>query len=320
MTQTIIVPLSGDDADARVGEAAIPVACALAERTGAAILLVTVVEPQSPASRGELPAAAFQERREWLEEIARQIDGPPVKVAVLIGQPGHEIAALVVDAIEPMIVMTTHARRGLRRVLLGSVAFQVVRDAPCPVVVVPPSIGEIPKTYEIERVLVPLDESPSAEVALEVGLTALAGDPLDVVLLEVVEQLVRRSGLVEREYARLAMPTAQAYLDDVASDVVAHGHRAYVSVRFGYPGREITDTVRNEAIDLVVMATRGRSGLGRVVLGSVAEDVLRAAEVPLLLIGPGVLTKRMTSPEAVSKRGLAARSRAVAETTGGIVG
>lgn len=320
MTQTIIVPLSGDDADARVGEAAIPVARALAERTGAAMLLVTVVEPQAPASRGDLPDAAVQTCRAWLEEIAERIEGVPVKVAVLVGQPGHEIAALAVDAAEPMIVMTTHARRGLRRVLLGSVAFQVVRDAPCPVVVVPPPTGEIPDTYELKRVLVPLDESPAAEVALEIGLTALNGDPLDVVLLEVVEQLVRRSGLVEREYARMAMPTAQAYLDDVASDIVAHGHRAHVAVRFGYPGREIMDVVRAEAFDLVVMATRGRSGLGRVVLGSVAEDVLRTATVPLLLIGPGLLATKLTSPNAVSKRGLAAHSRAVAETTGGIVG
>ncbi|MCO5177771.1 MAG: universal stress protein [Thermomicrobiales bacterium] len=152
-------------------------------------------------------------------------------------------------------------------------------------------------------------------------MTALNGDPLDVVLLEVVEQPLRRSGLVEREYMRGWRCRRRGriwttLLPTLLRTVIERTLQSASGIR---DARSWTWS-RAEAFDLVVMATRGRSGLGRVVLGSVAEDVLRTATVPLLLIGPGLLATKLTSPNAVSKRGLAAHSRAVAETTGGIVG
>ncbi|HMM40420.1 MAG TPA: universal stress protein [Thermomicrobiales bacterium] len=313
MTQTIIVPLAGEEAVTGMCEAAIPVARALAKRTGASLALASVVfaaVADLPVDE-ELVGAERQGREEFhnrvderaafLERCAARIEDTPVETVVRVGDPAREILALADEVTDPLIVMSTHGRRGLRRVLLGSVAFQVVRDATCPVVVVPPPSEDEPaRAPTVERVLVPLDESAVAEGALDHGLAALGDGPLDVVLTEVVEPLVRRGGPVEREYHRLATSTARAYLTDLSSDLMERGHRVELDVRLGYPGRRIAEAVEDYNIDLVVMATRGRSGLGRFVLGSVAEDVLRAATTPLLLVGPGLLGQAEAAVREVS--------------------
>lgn len=327
MTKTIIVPLAGEEAVTGMCEAAIPVAQALAKRTGASLTLVSVVFAAVADLPGdeELKGAErrgrdefrdrFAEREAYVERCAARIEDTPVETIVRIGDPAREILALADETTDPLIVMSTHGRRGLRRVLLGSVAFQVVRDATCPVVVVPPPSGDAPaRVPAIERVLVPLDESPIAEGALGHGLVALGDEPLDVVLTEVVEPLVRRGGPVEREYHRLATSTARAYLTDLSSDLMERGHRVELDVRLGHPGRRIAEAVEDHDVDLVVMATRGRSGLGRFVLGSVAEDVLRAATTPLLLVGPGLLGQAETATaEAAPHLEAPRRRRALAQ-------
>lgn len=322
MTQTIIVPLAGAEAVTGLCESAIPVAHALAKRTGASVTLVSVVfaaVADLPDGEG-LPAGerhgreAFRERcaerAAFLDHCAAQIHGTSVETVVRVGDPAREILALAGETTDPLIVMSTHGRRGLRRVLLGSVAFQVVRDAACPVVVVPPPVdGATANSLAIERVLVPLDQSPVAEAALTHGLAALGDGPLEVVLAEVIEPLARRGGMVEREYQRLATATARDYLGEVSVRMLARGHRVEIDVRFGHPGRRIADVVADYDIDLIVMATRGRSGLGRVVLGSVAEDVLRAATTPVLLVGPGLLGRATPSDEATTAAEVAAPRR-----------
>lgn len=308
MTNTIIVPLAGPEAVTGMCESAIPVAQALAKRTGASLTLVSVVfaAVADVSDIDELPAGerhgreAFEERRAereaFLDRCAASVTETPVETVVLLGDPAREILALADETPDPLIVMTTHGRRGLRRVLLGSVAFQVVRDANCPVVVVPPVDGSPLRGPGIDRVLFPLDESPVAEAAVEHGLAALGDGPLDIVLAEVVEPLVRRGGAVEREYHRLATSSAREYLSTLSDTLTERGHRVEVDVRLGYPNRRIAEAVADHAVDLVVMATHGRSGLGRVVLGSVAEDVLRGATTPILLVGPGMLGN-VTEPD-----------------------
>ncbi len=316
MTQTIIVPVAGPEAVEGLCETALPIAHALATRTGATIALVSVVF----AAVADLPDGddwldrECRDRLAFLDRCAARVRGVPIATSVRTGDAGREILALAAETPDPLIVMSTHGRRGLRRVLLGSVAFQVVRDAPCPVVVVPPMPeGGRALAPAIERVLVPLDESPVAEAALDRGLAALGDAPLEVVLTEVVEPLVRRGGIVEREYQRLATSTARAYLTGLSAGVTARGHRVEIDVRLGYPDRRIADAVADHDIDLVVMATRGRSGLGRFVLGSVAEDVLRAATTPLLLVGPGLLGQ-VTAPaaEPIQRDAASSRRRALA--------
>lgn len=125
-----------------------------------------------------------------------------------------------------------------------------------------------------QRVVVPLDGSTLAETVLDFILQ-IAG-PLD---LEVV--LVR---VVPRFAAETELPEAGPYLERQAGPLAGKGVRVRTEVRRGDPAEEIVAATRDARADLIAMTTRGRGGLARLMLGSVAEAVLRTADVPVFLL------------------------------------
>ncbi len=122
-----------------------------------------------------------------------------------------------------------------------------------------------------KRVVVPLDGSALAESILPFILQ-IAG-PLDFDLT-----LVRVVSPMEAETAEAA-----PYLEKIAGELTGKGVRARTEVRRGDPAKEINEAAREIGADLIAMTTRGRGGLGRVLLGSVAETVLRTSKLPLFL-------------------------------------
>jgi nucleotide-binding universal stress UspA family protein len=140
-----------------------------------------------------------------------------------------------------------------------------------------------------ERVLIPLDGSELAETILPFA-ERIAG-PLDteVVLLRVVEPLSAIAGLgtggvVGPDALFLRQLEAKRYLADVGKRLEAKGLRVRIVLGLGTPGSEITATATAEKADLIALTTHGRTGLWRTILGSVAEEVLRGATVPVLMI------------------------------------
>jgi nucleotide-binding universal stress UspA family protein len=139
-----------------------------------------------------------------------------------------------------------------------------------------------------KRVLVTLDGSPLAEAILPF-ITEIAG-PLDmeVVFLRVVNpvlpQIVEgtRHAVLEDVEGRLT--DAREYLRPLAAQLVARGARVRVEVRHGDTIAEIIDCAKTVDADLIAMTTHGRGGLGRVLFGSIAEAVLRKAEIPVFLM------------------------------------
>jgi nucleotide-binding universal stress UspA family protein len=139
-----------------------------------------------------------------------------------------------------------------------------------------------------KRVLVPLDGSPLAEAIIPF-LVEIAG-PLDmsIVLLRVLEPVpvavvegVRQTMIDISETRRR---DAEAYLESVASTLKRRGISTSYDVRTGRPDVRILEAARDISADLVAMSTHGRSGLGRLLFGSVAEQVLRHAEVPVFMM------------------------------------
>ena len=139
-----------------------------------------------------------------------------------------------------------------------------------------------------KRVLVPLDGSPLAEAIIPF-LVEIAG-PLDmsIVLLRVLEPVpvaviegVRQT-MVDISEARRR--DAEAYLASVAAPLKSRGISTSCEVRTGRPDLRIVEAARELGADLVAMSTHGRSGLGRLLFGSVAEQVLRHAEVPVFMM------------------------------------
>ena len=140
-----------------------------------------------------------------------------------------------------------------------------------------------------ERMLVPLDGSEGAEAILPFA-EQVAG-PLDaeVVLLRVLEpaspiELVASAGVVTPDTFTLRDMDAKRYLSEIERRLSKKGVRVRTRVAFGPPAEEILAAAKATGADLIAMATHGRSGLGRALFGSVAESVLRASPVPVLLI------------------------------------
>ncbi|MGH7392400.1 MAG: universal stress protein [Candidatus Rokuibacteriota bacterium] len=139
-----------------------------------------------------------------------------------------------------------------------------------------------------KRVVVALDGSPLAEGILPFIL-AIAG-PLDmeIVLLRVVTPItpsvIEGTRHVELEDVPGRLADAREYLAALAADLATRGLRTSVAVRHGEPVAEILAAAREEGADLIAMTTHGRSGLGRVLFGSVAQAVVRDAQIPVFLM------------------------------------
>lgn len=186
-----------------------------------------------------------------------------------------------------LVVMGTHGRRGVDRMLFGSVTEEVVRTAPCPVLTVRADAERAPD-QAVRRVLVPIDFSDASVAALrhakEIALTYGA----EVDLLHVVETPTYPSAY-GIESVPFPMPEvlerSEEQLGDLAREEIGYEH-VMVSSEVGSPARTILDYVEEQEVDLVVIATHGRTGLDRLVLGSVTERVMRQAPTPVFVVKP----------------------------------
>lgn len=156
-----------------------------------------------------------------------------------------------------------------------------------------------------KRAIVPLDGSPVAEAIIPFLLEIAGPLDLEVVLLRVVQpqppQVIEGSRHVVVEDVEARRIDAEEYLAPLAAELRGKGIRVQSQVRRGEPSLEIVAAARDSAADLIAMTTHGRSGLGRLVFGSVAEAVLRQAHLPVFLM-------RVTEAE-VAKRAAAGALR-----------
>lgn len=184
-----------------------------------------------------------------------------------------------------LIVMGTHGRRGTDRVLMGSVAEEVVRRAECPVFTVRPQ-GESASVRPVERVMAPIDFSDFTEVAIDyaVELAQTYGARIDLV------HVVKDASL-PGVYGMDALPAALENVETRAYEELENLAREHigfedvrVAVEVGHPAGRITDYAEEEDIDLIVIPSHGRSGLKRMLMGSVAEKVVRRAPCPVFTL------------------------------------
>lgn len=316
MYDHIVVPLDGSE----FSRAAIPYALAASggpatqvELVSAVHVLGTVAAPGWMPGAGaglsvyqtgmEIPAGtdllqlSLQRRREDLQTIAAEVSpearATVVCCTVLEGEPSAAIAAHAESSGADLIVMSTHGRGGLERAWIGSVADRLVRRVPVPILLVRPSHeapGErTPPT--IQRVLVPLDGSPLAESVLESAGELAQRLDAELVLLRVLESdLTADSPYLpavatqQEDHLRDVERQAGEYLETVAGRLEAQGVRvADRLLRTGSPSRVISSVARDVA-QVTAMATHGRGGLQRFLLGSVSDKVLRSSEQPVLLV------------------------------------
>ena len=219
-----------------------------------------------------------QARRE-----AEALGARRVTTTLVTGLPWDQLVGLLRgDPAYDLVVMGTRGRTGFARVLLGSVTEQVVRHAPCPVL----TVRDQDDAGAFRHVLCPVDFSDDARRAVDLAAGLAAPDGAGIALLHVVELPVSYSGepllpgLIEDLDRR-----ASAGLEQWAAEL-----RARVAVpvttqsRIGRPGAQILAALdRDPSFDLVVMGSHGRTGVRRLLLGSVAEQVIRHAGAPVLV-------------------------------------
>ena len=156
---------------------------------------------------------------------------------------------------------------------------------------------------KVDKALVPLDGSPLAEMALPTAIELLRDSP-DATLVLVRAVKARTLPGVDPTQAQLAViGEAEAYLERVAARLRDQGRsRITTSVWYSGAAEAIVDAAVLRAVDLIVMSTHGRSGLRRMVLGSVAESVLRRTPTPILLVSAAGARMETRQASALTQR------------------
>jgi nucleotide-binding universal stress UspA family protein len=243
---------------------------------------------------------------EWLRRPSKSVSGskwpdlealPITQTQVESTEPAERIVAYAEDADIDLVVMGTHGRRGVDRMLFGSVTEEVVRKAPCPVFTVRAD-ADVTPGQAVRRVLAPVDFSDASETAIQHAKEIAFTYGAEIDLLHVVEEpfYPPEYGLGSPAFpSKEVLENVEKQLGDLAREKIGYEH-VMIEAQTGTPARKILEYVDENEIDLVVIATHGRSGIDRVLLGSVAERVLRQSPKPVFVVKPD--RKSLVSPTA----------------------
>ena len=204
---------------------------------------------------------------------------------VVAGPPARVIVEYAGSIGADLIVMGTHGRGGVAHLLLGSVAERVVRTACCPVL----TIRTAP-ARAVNRILVPTDFSDTSDAALEYASLLAGRSGASVQLLHVLDDPFVTEGMAAEAYITEAPMLRSAMLRD-AQERLAHrvvpriaGMRIDSEVLFGRGAKTIAEYAADRGFDLIVMGTHGRAGVSHLLLGSVAERLVRTAPCPVMTV------------------------------------
>ena len=275
-------------------------AVALAEKLGAAVTLLHVLEPPSRMVEMEAVVLVREEsqvvalaRAQLATLVQREARGDvAVTFSVRTGEPFHEITTAARQQMADLIVIATHGYTGFDQVLLGSTAERVVRHAPCSVLTVstrtqPKRTNKAP-AFKLKKILVPIDFSNPSKDALPQATLLAAHFGAELVLLHTVEKFPIDYLLGRELMNQMLVPSmkqAEADLEQMAGGLSkSTGLNVSVVVSDGKPFEVICQTAKTLGADMIVLTTHGYTGLKHAWLGSTAERVVRHAPCPVLVV------------------------------------
>jgi nucleotide-binding universal stress UspA family protein len=298
MYKRILVPLDGS----ATAEQALPYAQLVARPLVAKIELLRVFSPPpselSDPARGiylDQVSDTFKNLAEdYLKEKAAHLKeaGFSVSTNVLEG----EAASIIVDETEKhpetLIVMSTHGRSGITRWTMGSVTDKVLRATGYPMLIIHSGSTEPAKPgTDLEDIIVPLDGSPMAEQVLPHAIALSKALDIGITLLRAIPSAAEYFSYMDYplpnydELYQQVVADARQYLEAMKSQVSGLGApRVATRLVYGNAAGAINDCAREMPNSAVAMTTHGRSGVGRWVMGSVADRVVRHAEGPVLVV------------------------------------
>jgi len=300
--RSILVPVDGSS----LAEQAIPYAIAIAKRAGAH-LRIALVHHEIPevavfASPKTYTMARLEMQRsedvylQALSDRVRKKLGDALSSVALNGPVSPTLAEYVHDSEVDLVVMTSHGRGGVERLRLGSVADQLIRTLTVPTLVLRSGTAVPPESPSFARILVPLDGSALAEAALGPASTMaqLCGGSLTLVRIVQPVFLCTDPALplpstYDEELTEMERAAAQGYLERMVELLRSQGLQASSRTLVGGAiAPDLMDLVERGQFGLIVLATHGRGGIGRLALGSVADKLVRAAAVPVLVVRSAV--------------------------------
>ena len=286
----ILLPLDGSTP----GEAIIPYAAQVARALGSPLTLFHA----SGGGRSRGP--------EYLERTADALRGQDLRVetASVRGKPAAAIVRYAEKEGFHLIAMSTRGRSGLNRLAYGSVADRVLHGTETPLLLISPQEQSAQAAAPLQGIVVPLDGSALSEAALPIAESLGAALGVGLTLVRAVSEaaLSRRAlgaaphldypgPLLDSpeyawELAEHAESSARSYLEQHQGPLAYRGLQVSTQVLHGPPAPQLVTLMQDAPNRLAVMCTRGRSGVERWVLGSVADQVLRSSGRPVLVIRP----------------------------------
>jgi nucleotide-binding universal stress UspA family protein len=280
---------------------AIPYALAISRQFGAEVHLlhVTDVTQQPPPSLLTLPVVP---QTEWDQRFLKRLkalvlkyrtDGKVSALEPRTGVAYEEICAAARDLKADLIVVATHGYTGYKRIMLGSTAERVVQHSTCPVLVVRGnarhwngSNGQQTRNgFQLTKILVPTDFSECSKIAFSYATGLTRDFKAELRLVHVINPHWYPLGdkYSSLDAAQLMEDASRAAHKQMRSMAATSNVRHSVSVIQGLPATEICHAA-NEDVDLIVISTHGRTGIGHILIGSIAEHVVRQAHCPVLVI------------------------------------
>ncbi|HSA99415.1 MAG TPA: universal stress protein [Anaerolineales bacterium] len=296
MFKHILVPLDGS----KLAEAAVPVAASLAQTLNAPVTLLHIIEQDAPQEiHKDHHITQAEEASAYLKEIAKrgfpaqaQVD-THVHTAAVKDVPGSIVEHALMEFQPDLIIMCTHGSGGVRDLLYGSIAQQVVAQGSTPLLLIKPE-AETPTTFKLENILIPLDTGPVHDASLPITQEFARAYKSNIHLLTVIPTFSTIAG--ETAAAGSLLPaTTSALLDidveNAQEDLQEHldelkqsGLRVTAEVARGDPATEIVNIAGKLRADMIVLTTHRKAGAAAFWARSVAPNVVRRAHIPILLI------------------------------------
>jgi nucleotide-binding universal stress UspA family protein len=270
MTTKILVALDGS----KTSEAVLPYLESLLHYQDADVTLATAVAP------GPIPQ---MEAGGYLKEAADRLrrKGAVVDIEVLTGKPASALTAYAAGGRFDLLALCSRGKTGLKRMLFGSVAEEILRSTTVPVLVVPPADRrQAPEA--VKKIVVPLDGSHRSAAVLKPAAALAKAFGAKLCFVTVVSPTAAED---------LPVETVAHNLFQDQKALQKNGLEVEVAVLYGDPTDRILAFAEENQADLIALASHGRTGLDKVVFGTVAESLLRRSRRPLLVVRSAAVPK-----------------------------
>ncbi len=274
---------------------------ALAHEFQSRLLICHVIDLPSPSMYGEAYLAPEEHLNRNLDYARRHIAESMADQSVrwepriCVGQPAEELQRIAREDQAAMVVTATHGRKGLKRLLLGSVTEKVMRSLNCPLLVIrggatdaasPPD-----RSLHFRRILVGCDFSPDADLAFQHALGLAQEFQSELHLVHVIEMPTYTELLRPvLEHRRSSTAAIKAFIQDKIDALIPedarHWCRASTALLEGQPYAQLLHYAEQAEVDLIVLGSRGHGVFDTMLIGSTTDRIIRNAGCTVLSVSP----------------------------------